>query len=129
MIGNFPDEKKKKAKNCVRKKSQKQEKKIAKVFGGTPTKGSRGGDVKIDDFFPEKVLVEAKITSKSSISIKKAWIEKICSEARLKYRVPAFCFGFSEENPKLSNENWIAFRIEDLKKLMPKLLDEKICGE
>ena len=72
--------------------SRKQEDRLAKVIGGKRNAASgafwsRKGDVRSDLF-----LVEAKWTSKASMSIKASDLEKIVNEAILDGRKPVFAF-------------------------------------
>lgn len=72
--------------------SRKQEDRLAKVLVGKRNAGSgafwsRKGDVRSDLY-----LVEAKWTSKASMSIKASDLEKIVNEAVLDGRIPVFAF-------------------------------------
>lgn len=76
----------------VRKKSQKQEKSVAKSIGGrvTPASGAlwgAKGDVRSDKF-----LIECKTTDKPLYSVKKQIWQKICEEAlQDNLRIPVMC--------------------------------------
>ena len=87
----------------TRKFSSRQEKSIAKKFGGKQVSNSGAtsfdkGDVVLQDF-----LVEAKtcVTEKDSFAIKKEWLEKINKERfskRKRFCALAFQFGPKQEN-------------------------------
>lgn len=87
----------------TRKFSSKQEKSIAKKFGGKQVSNSGAtsfdkGDVVLKDF-----LVEAKtcVNEKDSFAIKKEWLEKINKERfskRKRFCALAFQFGPKQEN-------------------------------
>lgn len=87
----------------TRKFSSKQEKSIAKKFGGKQVSNSGAtsfdkGDVILKDF-----LVEAKtrVNEKDSFAIKKEWLEKINKERfskRKRFCALAFQFGPKQEN-------------------------------
>lgn len=87
----------------TRKFSSRQEKSIAKKFGGKQVSNSGAtsfdkGDVALEDF-----LVEAKtcVNEKDSFVIKKEWLEKINKERfskRKRFCALAFQFGPKQEN-------------------------------
>lgn len=87
----------------TRKFSSKQEKSIARKFGGKQVSNSGAtafdkGDVQLKDF-----LIEAKtcINEKNSFAIKKEWLEKINKERfskRKRFCSLAFQFGQNQEN-------------------------------
>lgn len=69
----------------------------------TPASGAKNmkGDVRTDRF-----LYEGKATSKDSIALKKAWLEKIVSEALRVGRLPALSIRFENiEEP--CDKHWI----------------------
>lgn len=107
-----------------RKKSMKQEDRLAKKLGGRRQKASGAlpgnrGDVRM----PE-LLAEAKRTDKKSISIKLSYLEKISKEAVSCDCVPAVAIEFGD-TPPLVEKDWVmvpagflrelldAFRVED----------------
>ena len=67
----------------TRKYSNKQEEKIAKMFGGKVQSNSGGTKFGGGDVHTEKFLIEAKTstTDKNSFSIKREWIEKAKEQA------------------------------------------------
>lgn len=92
-----------KNKNSTRYYSSLQEKKVAKDLGGTRSANSGAalwseGDVRL-----KNTLIECKtsMTDKSSISIKKQWIEKLKEEATFAGKelyMIAFNYGPGQEN-------------------------------
>lgn len=64
-----------------------QEKQIAKDLGGSRNAGSGAFDRKGDVRAPD-ILVEAKWTSKKSMSVRHDVLEKICDEALREGRMP-----------------------------------------
>jgi hypothetical protein len=123
----------KRDKRRIMKKSKAQEKRLAGKLGGrrqagsgsgrTPTRGGGGrtsvrsgskGDV---DTTP--LLIEAKNTDKGSMSIKKAWLAKIATEATLAMKTPALAISFSEV-PIGTPQDWVAVPAEWLHALMKK---------
>ena len=71
-----------------KQKSAKQEKRLAKEFGGRVTAGSGSGrnkgDIDLDSF-----KIEVKRTDNQSISLKKEWLSKIDEEAFSVGKYPA----------------------------------------
>ena len=65
------------------------------------------------------LLVEAKNTDRASMSIKKAWLSKIATEATLAMKTPALAISFSEV-PIGTPQDWIAVPAEWLHALMKK---------
>lgn len=102
-----------------KKKSQVQEKRIAKELDGRTQPGSGAfenfkGDVKTDDF-----LIEAKRTDKKSLSVKGEWLTKIDREAIAEGKKPALVIelggmqGFTEKE-------WVAVPMSVFKELTEK---------
>jgi hypothetical protein len=95
-----------------------QEKRAARVVGGRQTAGS-GNSKRVShkgDAVGDLVRAEAKTTCKASLSIKRAWLEKIRREARETDKVPALMFGFDLPTPGLCTENprdYLGGRCED----------------
>ena len=95
----------------TRSYSKAQESRVASKFGGTRTPGSGStpfikGDVNLDD---ASMLVECKtkVTSSSSITIHKEWLEKNEKEALFmgkQYSTVAFNFGPNEKNYYIIDE-------------------------
>jgi hypothetical protein len=99
------------------KQSQKHEKRLAKVIGGTVNAGSgsfwsRKGDVRSDD-----LLIEHKWTGKKTKTIKAEELEKITTEAIIDGRTPVF--GIS-----LNNKNYVILVEDDFIEMREKLKDD-----
>ena len=92
----------------VKKKSKKQERRVASLIGGVPTPGSGAfsghkGDIKHDRF-----LLEAKRTDAQSLSIKKAWLDKIDVEAHQAGKYPGLTIQIgSRSNCLVPDEDWV----------------------
>jgi hypothetical protein len=99
------------------KQSQKHEKRLAKLVGGSTTAGSgafwsRKGDVRSDD-----LLIEHKWTGKKTKTIKAEELEKITTEAIIDGRTPVF--GIS-----LNNKNYVILVEDDFIEMREKLRDD-----
>jgi len=104
--------------NC-KKKSQVQEKRIAKELDGKTQPGSGAfenykGDVKTQDY-----LMEAKRTDKNSITVKAEWLAKIDHEAINAGKKPALVIEIGGMNGFTENE-WVAVPMSEFKKLTQK---------
>jgi len=73
----------------IRKRSQRQEKRVAKKVGGTVNAGSGSGWRRQNDVREDDVLWEMKRTDKKSISIRLEDWEKLRSNALREDRMPA----------------------------------------
>lgn len=96
------------------KQSQKHEKRLAKVVGGSVNAASgafwsRKGDVRSDD-----LLIEHKWTGKKSFSLKAEVLEKIVLEAIVDSRMPVL--GIS-----LNNKNYVLLTEDDFLEMREKL--------
>lgn len=84
------------------------EKRVAKSLGKKLVPGSGAspgakGDIRLD-----RMLLEAKATSKGSIRIQKAWLDKITREALATNRTPALVVSFvTPAGEKLRGGDWI----------------------
>lgn len=93
------------------KQSQHHEKRLEKVMGGQRTAASgafwsRKGDVRTED-----LLIEHKYTSKKSISLTSAVLEKIRLEAIMDGRMPVLAFHLEGKDYVVIDENdFIALR-------------------
>ena len=76
------------------KDSQKQESRLAKQLGGTRNSGSGNGWIRKSDIRSDDLLVEAKITSGKSFSIKDDELIKNISYAIVDGRMPIFLVEF-----------------------------------
>ena len=99
------------------KKSQKQEKRIAKEIGGKVQKGSGSKDFHKGDVKSLELLVEAKRTDNDSISIKKDWLIKIFQESVAYKKIPALSIEF-DDMPNIVPRDWIAIPSKTLSLLM-----------
>lgn len=104
------------AKSEGQRQSQKHEKRLAKLVGGSRNAGSgafwsRKGDVR-----SKELLIEHKWTGKKSFSMKSDVLEKIVTEAILDGRTPVL--GFS-----LNNENYVVLTENDFLELVQGVID------
>jgi hypothetical protein len=76
------------------KDSQKQEARLAKQLGGTRNSGSGNGWIRKSDVRSEDLLVEAKITSAKSFSVKDDELQKNIGYAIVDGRMPIFLVEF-----------------------------------
>ena len=100
-----------------KKKSKKQEDRIAKKLGGRRQKASGArsfskGDVRCPD-----LLVEAKRTDGETIRVDKKWLIKITQEAMGYKLTPALSLEF-ENMPRLVEQDWIAVPSSFLQQLL-----------
>lgn len=95
----------------TRKYSSLQEKQVAKLTGGKKHVNSGATTFIKGDVSTENILIECKtsLSSKTSFSIKKEWLEKTKKEAfamNKDYFSLAFNFGPKEENYFIINEHF-----------------------
>lgn len=122
------------------KASRKQEERLAKKLGGHTQSGSgtakspirpgreivrqRSSHVKTrgrGDVEAGSLKVEAKSTSKKSISIKRSWLEKVYLDATLSNQDPAFAITFTERSDVPGfPQDWTAVPTEWLRAVMEK---------
>lgn len=99
------------AKSEGQRQSQKHEKRLARLVGGSRNAGSgafwsRKGDVRSKD-----LLIEHKWTGKKSFSVKADVLEKIVTEAILDGRTPVLGFSLNNENyVMLTEDDFLALR-------------------
>jgi hypothetical protein len=91
-----------------RKKSKRQERRVASALGGkvTPLSGAdkrAKGDVEVGD----KFLVEAKRTDAASIRVTAAWLRKITREAMAVGADPALAIEMDVGNDGLVERDWV----------------------
>lgn len=91
----------------VKRRSKKQEKRLAKRLGGRTQKGSGSVTFHKGDVKSTELLVEAKQTVKASMSVKREWLEKISREAMAYNKVPALALEFVGI-ARLVDKDWIA---------------------
>jgi hypothetical protein len=92
---------------------KKGEKNLQKHLGGTLTPGSRCGDLKYED-----TLIEKKSTEKSSISLKKDYLEKIDRIAFENGKVPILIVEFEVFKKSYCSTQWAILPLEFFKELM-----------
>lgn len=97
--------------------SNEHESRIADRIGGKKQRGSGAVDGHKGDVRAPELLIEAKMTSKESISIKKEWIIKISKEAAAYAKIPALAIAF-DEMPVIADKDWIAIPMSFFKRLM-----------
>jgi hypothetical protein len=90
------------------KDSQRQEKALAHLSGGTVNSGSGNGWVRKGDVRTEKELWELKITDKKSYALKDADLEKNSNQALVDGRIPIFLVEF-----KTTGNEWIILSKDD----------------
>jgi len=107
------------AKHTIGKAGRKSENRLAKVLGARqrPASGAllgAKGDISFDN-----ILMEAKSTTCSSISIKLAWLLKITHEARSEGKIPALSLSFTrpDGNPYPDGE-WVALPLHKYLELL-----------
>lgn len=114
-----------------KKKSVKQETRVAKKMGGKVQSGSgavahRRGDVTV-----KEMLIECKRTDRAGISLRRDWIEKITKEATSINKIPAVSleFGIKEEDKKRVSfpieKDWMAVPMSFFEELIALYRDEK----
>lgn len=109
-------------------KSQRQERTLASKFKGKTQIGSGSRRFNKGDVKTVELLIEAKQTTKESISIKRDWIEKIWKEAVGYNKTPALAFEFIDWSTRASRgveKHWIAVPASFLQKLIDHYMDEK----
>lgn len=100
-----------------KKKSVKQEDRLAKRLGGRRQKASGACPHNRGDVRMPELLTEAKRTDKKSISIKIAYLEKISLEAIQCDSVPAVAIAFLD-TPPLVDRDWVMIPASFLAELL-----------
>lgn len=90
------------------KDSQRQEKALARLSGGSVNSGSGNGWVRKGDVRTEKELWELKITDKKSYALKDADLEKNSNQALVDGRIPIFLVEF-----KTTGNEWVILSKDD----------------
>lgn len=96
------------------KKSQDQEKRVAKQLDGKVQKGSGSKTFHKGDVKSRELLVESKRTDKDSLSVKKDWLIKIFNESVAYNKIPALSIEF-DQMPNLVPKDWIAIPADKLR--------------
>jgi hypothetical protein len=95
-----------------KKDSQRQEARLAKSWAGTVNSGSGSGWIRKSDVRTEYELVEAKITSSKSYSLKDAELQKNYDYALMDGRIPIFMVEFQGTGNK-----WVIMQYDDYETL------------
>lgn len=98
----------------------KAEKRASTRFGAKVQPGSGALQGAKGDFKSESILFESKATEAASLSVKKAWLDKIVKEARETNREPALVVQFVDiEGVPKTNGSWVLIPERLLKELLP----------
>ena len=100
-----------------RRKSMKQEDRVASRIGGYRQKASGALPGSRGDVKGVELLGECKRTDKKSISITLAYLEKITMEAVSYDRIPAVAIEFGN-TPKLVSKDWVMLPAEFVEELL-----------
>jgi hypothetical protein len=100
-----------------RKKSMKQEDRVADALGGYRQKASGALPGNRGDVKGVELLGECKRTDKKSISITIAYLEKITHEAVAYDRIPAVAIEFGN-TPKMVSRDWVMVPAEFMQELL-----------
>ena len=88
--------------------SQRQEKALGRLVGGSVNSGSGNGWIRKGDVRTEEELFELKITSSKSYSLKDAELEKLTNQALVDGRIPIFMVEF-----KTTGNAWVIMSKDD----------------
>lgn len=116
-VGKLPDYFSGKTEKKKRKKSMKQEDRVADALGGYRQKASGALPGNRGDVKGIELLGECKRTDKKSISITIAYLEKITHEAVAYDRIPAVAIEFGS-TPKLVSRDWVMVPAEFMQELL-----------
>lgn len=100
-----------------RRKSMRQEDRVADALGGYRQKASGALPGNRGDVKGVELLGECKRTDKKSISITLAYLEKITMEAVSYNRIPAVAIEFGD-TPKLVSKDWVMVPAEFMQELL-----------
>ena len=90
------------------KDSQRQEKALGRLVGGSVNSGSGNGWIRKGDVRTDDELFELKITSAKSYSLKDAELEKLTNQALVDGRIPIFMVEF-----KTTGNAWVIMSKDD----------------
>lgn len=90
------------------KDSQRQEKALGRLVGGSVNSGSGNGWIRKGDVRTEDELFELKITSAKSYSLKDAELETLTNQALVDGRLPIFMVEF-----KTTGNEWVIMSKDD----------------
>ena len=102
--------------------SDKQENRLAEKSGGRRQPASGALPFAKGDVITGELLIEAKATSKKSLSVKKSWLEKITMEAERVQRVPCLAIHFDDAN-NFTEEDWACVPFSWLMFVLDRLED------
>ena len=106
-----------KEKKKQRRKSMRQEDRVADALSGYRQKASGALPGNLGDVKGVELLGECKRTDKKSISITLAYLEKITKEALFYDRIPAVSIEFGN-TPKLVSRDWVMVPSEFMQELL-----------
>ena len=92
------------------RRSQRQERRTARDFGGRVQPGSGSGWSRKGDVVTPLLLIENKFTGNNSIVLKALALQKICDEATAEGRVPALVI-------ELAGKEYVLFAKDDVLEL------------
>ena len=98
-------------KNQIKKKSIKQEKKLAKDLGAKRVPQSGAQSTSPNDIVKGNYVIESKATSKNSISLKKVWLDEV-KESPINFgKIPVLILDFTK-----TNDRYVIMDEKDFKK-------------
>ena len=102
----------------IHRHGKKAERKTAKRLGGVTRPGSGAVEGAKGDILLATYLLENKSTEKASLSLKRAWLEKISKEARAEGKTPGLSLQFVDKmgNP-LHYGRWVLIPEDEFKEL------------
>lgn len=103
----------------VHRHGQKAEKKTAKRLGGVTRPGSGAVEGAKGDILVATYLLENKSTERASLSLKRAWLEKISREARAEGRIPGLSLQFvNKMGYPLQYGRWVMIPEDEFKEMI-----------
>jgi hypothetical protein len=109
----------------MKKRSNAQEKRVAKILGGRRQPMSGAGMFSKADVLHSRFLVECKTTSKQSYSVTKGTLDKLRQQAYDASRAPVLVFSLDDDRGV--PEDWAVIPLNVLKHLLKE--DEKNDNE
>jgi len=99
--------------NQIKKKSIKQEKKLAKEIGAKLTPQSGAQDTSPADMIKGNYVIESKSTKGDSLSVKREWLDQV-KQSPINYgKIPTLILDFTKTNDK-----YVVMDIKDFQKLI-----------
>ena len=99
--------------NQIKKKSIKQEKKLAKELGAKRTPQSGAQTTSPEDMILGNYVIESKATGRKSISLKKEWLDQVKQSPINFGKIPTLVLDFTK-----TNDRYIVMDEEDFKKII-----------